>query len=285
MSATFSPDYLEQQYNNRAAVPQHPQIIANWLQRSAEVRASRRCELDLEYGPGYLEKLDLFFPDGPSQALLMFVHGGYWRAMDKNDFSFLVPSFAQRGVTVAVVNYSLAPQVRIDDIVAQMRHAVTWLTHHAHRYGADANKLFIAGHSAGGHLVAMLAATHWPSFSTTLPANLIKGAIAISGLYDLAPMRQISLNQEIKLDEYAVERLSPALVQPPVPVPMIVAVGGDESDEFKRQNQLLIERWRLCPMENIPLPGTNHFTVVEQLGLADSPLHQAALRMMQIQSR
>ena len=281
----FTPEYCEQQYNNRAAVPEHPQILARCASRSVEVRAGSRCELDLEYGPCFLEKLDLFLPEGPSRGLLVFVHGGYWRSLDKNDFAFLVPAFTKQGITVALPNYSLAPQVRIDDIVRQMRMFVAWLAHQAHRYGADANKLFISGHSAGGHLAAMLTATHWPSFSTTLPIDLIKGAMAISGIYDLEPIRYASINQDVRLDENAAKRLSPALMQPPVPVPIIMAVGGDESDEFKRQNRLLMERWSHCPMVNVPMPGMNHFTIVEQLGLVENPLHQAVLRMMKIDER
>lgn len=281
----FTPEYCERQYNNRAAVPEHPQIIAGWASRSAEVRANSRCELDLEYGPAFLEKLDLFFPEGSSRGLLVFVHGGYWRSLNKNDFSFLASTFTKQGITVALPNYSLAPQVRVDDIVQQMRTFITWLAHHAHRYDADAAKLFISGHSAGGHLAAMLAATHWPSFSTVLPIDLIKGAIAISGIYDLEPIRYASINQDVRLDERAAKRLSPALIQPPTPVPMIMAVGGDESDEFKRQNRLLMERWSHCLMEDVPMPGMNHFTIVEQLGLAESPLHQATLRVMKIDGR
>jgi arylformamidase len=275
-----TPEYYEQQYNNRAAVPEHPQILARWASESEAVRAARRCELDLQYGPSYLEKLDLFFPDGPSRALLVFIHGGYWRAMDKNDFSFLAPTFSKQGVTVAMINYGLAPQLRIDDIVRQCRVAIAWLAQNAQRYGADASKLYIAGHSAGGHLASMMAATHWPSVSTTLPIDLLKGAICISGLYDLEPIRHTSVNQDVRLDLAAAKRLSPAFLQPAFTIPILLAVGGDESDEFKRQTQLLMDSWSHPGMQNIALPGANHFTVVEELAKADSPLHRAALAMM-----
>ncbi len=279
--SNLTPEQLEFQYNNRAAVPEHPQIIARWISESAAVRASARCELDLEYGTSFLEKLDLFFPEAASKALLVFIHGGYWRSLDKNDFSFLAPAFTQQGVTVAMINYGLAPQVRIDDIVHQGRAALAWLAQNARRYGADGNKLYVAGHSAGGHIAAMMAATHWPSVSTTLALDLIKGAICISGLYDLEPMLSVSMNQDLRLDAAAAQRLSPAFVQPPLPVPMVMAAGGDERDEFKRQNQLLIERWSsVCAIQNIPLPGANHFTAVEELSKTDSPLHQAALKLM-----
>jgi arylformamidase len=276
-----TPEYYEAQYNNRALVPEHPQIIARWISESAKTRATTRCELDLEYGTSYLEKLDLFFPEGPSKALLVFIHGGYWRSLDKNDFSFLAPGFTKQGITVATINYGLAPQLRIDDIVRQSRVAITWLAQNARRYGADANQIYVSGHSAGGHLAAMMAATHWPSVSTILPMDLIKGAICISGIYDLEPIRFTSVNQEVRLDEAAVKRLSPALMQPSAKFPMLMAAGDDESDEFKRQNKLLIERWSgATAMKDIPLPGTNHFSVVEELARAESPMHRAALAMM-----
>ena len=277
-----TPEYYEQQYNNRAAVPEHPQILARWASESEAVRAARRCELDLQYGPSLLEKLDLYFPDGPSQALLVFIHGGYWRSLDKNDFSFLAPTFSKQGVTVAMINYGLAPQLTIDEIVRQCRAAIEWLAQNTQRYGADPSKLYIAGHSAGGHLAAMLAATHWPSVSTTLPIDLIKGAICISGLYDLEPVRHTSIKQDVRLDHAAAKRLSPAFLQPAFTIPILLAVGGDESDEFKRQTQLLMDSWSHPGMQNIALPGANHFTVVEELAKADSPLHRAALTLMGI---
>ena len=281
-----TPEYYEQQYNNRALVPEHPQIIAHWVGESAKTRATARCELDLEYGASYLEKLDLFFPETPSKALLVFIHGGYWRSLDKNDFSFLAPTFTEQGVTVAMIDYGLAPQLRIDDIVRQSRVAVAWLAQNARRYGADASKLYIAGHSAGAHLTAMMAATHWPSVSTTLPNDLIKGLICISGIYDLEPILHVAVNQDVRLDEAAARRLSPALLRPAYTTPIVMAVGGDESDEFQRQNQLLLDRWsNLGAMQDIPLPGTNHFTVVEELVKADSPLHRAAVSMMGVKDR
>ena len=276
-----TPEYLEAQYNNRALVPEHPQIIARWVSESAKTRSTARCELDLEYGTSFLEKLDLFIPEAPSKALLVFIHGGYWRSLDKNDFSFLAAAFTKQGITVAMINYGLAPQLRIDDIVRQSRVAVTWLAQNARRYGADASKLYIAGHSAGGHLAAMMAATHWPSVSTMLPIDLVKGAICISGIYDLDPIRFTAVNQDVHLDEAAAKRLSPALMQPPVKLPMLMGVGGDESDEFKRQNKLLVEQWSsVSAIQDIPLPGTNHFSVVEELANAESPMHRAALAMM-----
>jgi arylformamidase len=276
-----TPEYYEAQYNNRVLVPEHPQIFVRWASESAKVRNNSRCELDLEYGTSYLEKLDLFFPEGPSKALLVFIHGGYWRSLDKNDFSFLAPAFTKAGVTVAMINYGLAPQVRIDDIVRQIRVATAWLAQNARRYGADASKLYMCGHSAGAHLAAMMAATYWPSVSTLLPTDVVKGAVCISGIYDLDPLRFTAVNQDIHLDDAAAKRLSPTLMQPATRLPILMAVGGDESNEFKRQNKLLIDRWAgVTAMQDFPLPGKNHFTAVDELSAVDGALHRAALEMM-----
>jgi arylformamidase len=277
----YTPEFCEQQYNARAAVPEHPAILARWAEESKRAREQLRCELDLSYGPSHREKLDLFPAEGKGRPLLLFIHGGYWRALDKADFSFLAPAFTRAGVSVALAGYSLCPQITIDGIVGQIRTAVAWLARNAHRYGADPGKLFVCGHSAGGHLTAMMAATHWPSFAADLPADILKGAVPISGLYDLEPLRYASVNQDVRMDQAAAQRLSPVHWRAPVRMPIVITAGGDESDEFKRQQRLLIERWReQCSFQEIPTPGCNHFTVVEQLCAPDSALHRAVLRLI-----
>jgi arylformamidase len=281
MKPAYTPEYCEAQYNNRARVPEHPSILARWAARSAQARADSACRLDLEYGAGHRERLDLFPARGEQKALLVFIHGGYWRSLDKSDNSFLAPTFIERGVSVALISYGLCPQVRVDDIVRQSRTALAWLWRNAGHFGVDASRLFVAGNSAGGHLTAMMATTHWPSFDTSLPVDLVKGAIPISGLYDLEPLRFTSINQEARMDAAAARRLSPIRYTPAVPMPFVMAVGGAESEEFRRQNQLLIDTWApRCSMQDVPLPGFNHFTVVEQLSESTSPLHRAALALM-----
>jgi arylformamidase len=278
---TYNSEFCEQQYNARAAVPDHPAILARWAEESKRVREYSRCELDLAYGPSHREKLDLFLAEGTGRPLLLFIHGGYWRALDKYDFSFLAPAFTQAGVSVALASYGLCPQITIDGIVGQIRAAVAWLARNAHRYGAPANKLFVSGHSAGGHLTAMMAATHWPSFAADLPVDLVQGAVPISGIYDLEPLRYSSVNQDVRMNAAAARRLSPIHWRAPSRIPMVITAGGDESDEFKRQQRLLVESWReRCSFEEIPMPGHNHFSVVEQLCAAQSPLYHAVLRLI-----
>jgi arylformamidase len=277
----YQPELCEQHYNARAAVPSHPQIIARWAAQSSELRRSAPCHIDLEYGSGAREKLDIFPAEGRSRAMLVFIHGGYWRSLDRSDFSFLTSSFTRQGVTMALPGYSLCPQARLDDIVQQVRAAIAWLWRNSYRYSADAHNLFVAGHSAGGHLAAMMAATHWPSYATYLPLDLVKGAIPISGLYELEPLLHTSINNDVRLDLDAAKRLSPALMLPPTKAPIITAVGGAETEGFKRQNALLAKRWAdHASMTDVALPGFDHFTVVEQLSEVESPLHQAAMRLV-----
>lgn len=277
----FSPDYFEQQYNARAAIPDHAQIFARWARDAARVRAELPCHLDLRYGQGPLQTLDIFPARGKSRSLLMYIHGGYWRSLDKGDFSFLAPALVEAGVTVAMVNYDLAPRVTVGEIAEQMREAVAWLLSHAAEYGADPFKLHVAGHSAGAHLTGMLFATNWKKRG--FPSSVILGGLAVSGIYDLPPLVQTSMNQDIRLKEETAWDWSPAFLPPHVFAPLYTAVGGDESDEFKRQTELLDEVWgRLLPVREVEMPGFHHLSVIEELGRAGSPLHRACLEMLRI---
>lgn len=277
----FAPEQLEQQYNARAAIPDHPQIFARWAEDSARVRAQRPCHLDLRYGQGPLQTLDIFPARGASRGLLMFIHGGYWRSLDKGDFSFLAPALADAGITLAMVNYDLCPRVTVGEIAEQMRQAVAWLLSHAADYGADASRLHLAGHSAGAHLVAMLFATNWKLRG--FPSSVILGGLAVSGVYDLPPLVPTSMNQDIRLTQETAWEWSPAFLPPHVFAPLYTAVGGDESDEFRRQTELVDEVWgRLLPVHEIDMPGFHHLSVIEELGRTGSPLHRACLEMLHV---
>ncbi len=273
--------FFERQYNARAAIPDHPQIFARWAEDSARVRASAECALDLRYGKGEKQTLDIFAARGRSRALLVYLHGGYWRSLDKSDFSFLAPAFTQLDATVAVVNYDLAPQVTVGRIVEEARAAVVWLLEHGADYGANPARLYLAGHSAGAHLTAMLFATAWGKDVPGLPPNVVKGGVAVSGIYDLAALVRTSMNADIRLTEETARQWSPAYLEPRVKAPLVLAVGGDESSEFRLQTELLAERWHdAVEVRQVPLPGYHHLNVIEQLGAAGSPLHEAAVRLM-----
>lgn len=273
--------YYDRQYNARAMIPDHAEIFTRWKTRSQEARANLPCRLDIAYGSSPAEKLDLFPAEGKSEALLVFIHGGYWRSLDKSDFSYLAPAFNRRGVTLAFPNYALCPKVRIEDIVKQNLLAIAWLWHYGARYGVNPGRLYVAGHSAGGHLTAMMLAARWNTYMPELPYNLVKGGLAISGIYDLEPLVHAPfVNRDLKLDRVQARRLSPATIPPATTAPLYTAVGGDESDEFKRQAALIASTWRYAFAGDIPMPGRNHLTVVEELAKPDSALFKGALAMM-----
>ena len=273
--------YFDGQYNARAMIPDHAQIFERGRKRSEEARASLRCALDVPYGATAAERLDVFPAEGRSEALLVFIHGGYWRSRDKSDFSYLAPAFARRGVTLALPNYALCPKVGIEDIVKQNLLAIAWLWHHGARFGVNPGRLYVAGHSAGGHLTAMMLAARWNTYMPDLPYNLVKGGLAISGIYDLEPLVQAPfVNVDLKLDRALARRLSPVNIPPATTAPLFTAVGGEESDEFKRQNALIARTWRYAFAGDIPMPGRNHLTVLEQLADPESALFKGAMDMM-----
>jgi arylformamidase len=268
---------LDAQYFLRALVPEHPEYFRRWKADSEAVRRSRPCRLDIAYD---IEKLDLFLADKTPAPCLLFIHGGYWQALDKSDFSFLVPAFQDAGVAVAVLNYTLAPKAKMDEIVRQNRAAVAWLHRHGREYGIDPARIHVAGHSAGGHLTAMMLATDWPAFG--LDHNSVRGACAISGLFDLEPIRLCYLNDVLGLDPAVAERNSPLHHLPRQSPPLILSVGTGETDEFRRQQAEFAAAWRAArlPLEIADQPGDHHYGVVERLGQPNTPLHQSVMRQI-----
>ncbi len=276
-------DFLGREYNNRALVPDHGRFFARWAELSARARATMTCYLDREYGPGPGEKLDIFPARKGDGSVLMFIHGGYWRSLDKRDFAYLAPAWVDAGVSLVVVNYDLCPHVTIEEIVRQMLRASAWLYHHAEEYGMDEERLFVCGHSAGAHLTAMMMAALWPVLDARLPRDLFKGGLAVSGIYDLRPMVQVDfLNADLRLDEAAALKVSPAFLPPATRAPVFTCVGGLESSEFKRQNALLAQRWRSAVAGDVPMPGHHHFSVIDELANPASALFAGARRMMKL---
>ena len=275
--------FLGREYNNRALVPDHAQYFARWAERSAHARATMTCYLDREYGPAPGEKLDIFPARKGDGSVLMFIHGGYWRSLDKRDFSYLAPTWVDAGVSLVVVNYDLCPTVTIEEIVRQMLCASAWLYRHAEEYGMDEERLFVCGHSAGAHLTAMMMAALWPVFDPGLPRDLFKGGLAISGVYDLRPLVAVDfLSADLRLDEASALKVSPAYLPPATRAPVYTCVGGLESSEFKRQNALLAQRWRSAVAADVPMPGRHHFSVVDELANPASALFAGAKRMMKL---
>jgi len=276
----LTPEYCERQYNVRAAIPDHAQYFARWKEASRAARLAMPCYLDVGYGDGPEQTLDLFPARGPSQALLTFIHGGFWRALHKDDFSFIARPFVARGITVAVINYALAPAVTVETIVGQMLAAHAWLYRNCEKYGAPRDRIYASGHSAGGQLTAMMLAAVWSAHEKGLPDDLVKGGLAVSGVYDLEPLLHVSFNSDMRLDERSVQKLSPVSYRPLRAVPLYTAVGGAESAEFKRQNRLIAATWADCFRRDVPMPGCHHLGVIERLGDSRSALFAGALEMM-----
>jgi arylformamidase len=277
------PAFLSREYNNRELFPDHARHFARWSEVSAHTRSSMTCYLDRAYGASPGETLDIFPARKGDGSALMFIHGGYWRSLDKRDFSFLAPAWVDAGVSLVVANYDLCPSVSIERIVQQMLAASAWLYRHAEEYGMDEDRLYVSGHSAGGHLAAMMLAALWPVLDRSLPKDLYKGAIAVSGVYDLRPLVEVDwLKGDLRLDDESALKVSPAYLPPATRAPLALAVGGLESSEFKRQNALLAQRWRPVLAGSIPMPGADHFTVVDGLADPANALFAGAKRMMRL---
>lgn len=276
------PEWLEAQYNNRARVPDHAQVLARWAQASALVRERSVARLDVPYGDGPGELLDLFPTEAPAAPVLVFIHGGYWRALDKSDHSFVAPSFTADGALVVVVNYALCPAVTVEHIVMQLVRALVWVWRHAAAHGGDPSRITLVGHSAGAHLAAMLMSCRWKQVADDLPAQPVTGALAISGLYDLEPLRLAPFIQaDLQLTPASVARLSPAFFPRPKSGKLFAAVGLEESDEFIRQNRLIRDVWGPTAVPVCEtVPRSNHFTVLNSLVDPAGRLHELALRLL-----
>jgi arylformamidase len=277
----YTVDFCDREYNARAMIPDHEAIFGRWMEQGAATRRMRACLIDVPYGDSAAERLDIFPSRGDDAPLLVFIHGGYWRSLDKSDFSWIARAYNDHGVTVALPNYGLAPAVPIEDIVRQVLRALAFLYRNAERYGFDRNRIYVSGHSAGGHLTAMTMAALWPVFGRDLPRDLVKGGLPISGLFDLEPLLYAPfVNKDIHLTPARVPPLSPAYMPPATSAPFITSVGGDESGEFHRQSRLLASRWKKNFVRDVPMPGFNHLTVCDELANPASPLFDAMLDLI-----
>jgi arylformamidase len=278
--------FYEREYNARAAIPEHPAIFARWAEQSAITRRLRACLSDLPYGDTPAERLDYFPTRGDAAPLVVFIHGGYWRSLDKSDFSWLAPAFVQHGVAMALTNYGLAPGTPIEDMVRQQLGALAWLYRNGDRLGFDPERIVVVGHSAGAHLTAMLMAALWPVYADDLPPTLVKAGLGISGIYDLAPLLHAPfVNVDLKLDARRAAALSPLRLPPATDAPLMTAVGALESSEFQRQTQAFSVAWSRVLRRSLPLAGANHLTVVDELANPGSALFDAALELVRASAK
>lgn len=287
MRQRLDPAWLTAQYDNRARVHDFARHLQRWAEASALARTAPGLRLDVPYGDGEKETLDIFpattAPDAAGPApVLVFIHGGYWRALDKSDFSFVAPAFNAAGAAVVVPNYALCPAVTVEHICVQVARAVAWVWRNAAAHGFDPSRIALAGHSAGGHLVAMALSCRWKELGADLPAQPVTGALSISGLFDLEPIRHTPMLQsDLHLTPASVARVSPAFFPRPKGPKLFTTVGLDESDEFLRQNKLIRDQWGPTAVPVCEtVPGTNHFSVLNTLADPASRLHELALRLL-----
>jgi arylformamidase len=272
----MSIDY-ETEYNNRARVPEHPEIFARWAREAEDYRAEtmkeRRAELGLSYGSSLRQFIDLFSARRAVKApLALFIHGGYWRSLDPSLFSHMARGLNAHDVTVAVVGYDLCPEVTIAEIIEQIRHACLFL------WLRTGQRMMIYGHSAGGHLAATMLATEWQARYPKAPPDLVPAAYSISGLFDLTPLVGIPMAHDLRLDESQARSLSPLFWPAPKGRPFDAVVGALESSEFLRQSRTVADSWGKAGAQTRyeAIPGANHFTVID--ALADP--HSAMVRRL-----
>jgi len=269
----MQPIDYEAEYNNRARVSEHAAIFARWQKEATAYRdeASRekRAELGLSYGPSPRQMLDIFAAKGGVNVpLALFIHGGYWRSLEPRMFSHMARGLNARGVGVAVAGYDLCPQVKIGQIIDQIRQAILLLHRRSNK------RITVYGHSAGGHLAACMLATDWKALDPKAPADLVPAAYAISGLFDLTPLLGISMNQDLRLDEKQAREASPVFWAIAAGRLLDAVVGGLESSEFLRQSKIIVEAWRRGRAETRyeAVPRANHFTVIDPLSDPDSEM-------------
>ena len=280
---TYDRAALDLQYNNQLRVPDFGDHVARWQKESARVRAALPGERDVAFGPSADEVLDIYTPAraGRPAPVQVYYHGGYWRSFKAADFAFVAERLTEAGVLVAVVNYALVPAVRIGELVRQCRAALVWVHANIARYGGDPNRIFVSGHSAGGHLVAAMAAMA-PQAGEPDTRALLQGGVALSGLYDLEPIRLCYLQETLQMTPAEAAANSPARHLPTTAKPLILAYGAYESQEFARHSteygRALAERGISCAVR--PLAGHNHMSICSALADRKSEPMQMILGQM-----
>jgi arylformamidase len=274
---------LESHYNNVARRPDAAELMQQLAASSASYRDGADASLDCRYGDHSRECIDIFRCGQPAAPLYVYVHGGYWQRGDKSIYSYLAQTFNAAGVDVAIVGYPLCPEVSMTAVVASIRNALAWLYRNAAGVGINAGRINLSGHSAGGHLAAMAITTRWPDVAGDLPADLLKSAIPISGLYLLEPLRHTTIGEALQLTDAETSALSPALLRAAHAAPMLTITGGAETPAFFSQADSLVEAWSHpgFVIEQHVEPEADHFDVVVRLGSSDSDIFRRILAWLQ----
>jgi len=281
----FSPEEFETQYNLRLGRPDYEEtVIPDWVTLSEAARNNLKCKLDVRYGDGPKQKYDVFSSGNSEAPVLIYFHGGYWQRGDKSIYSFLAEPFVAAGVNVVVVGYDLCPDVTLTIISEQAREAVADIYRKADELGLNRSMLSIMGHSAGGHITEMMMGTNWSNYATDLPIDLISAGIPVSPLSLLEPVRLTAgLNAGIRMDEAEAESQSPMINHPPVTnASQLVVVGGAETDEFHRQAQMYVDKFKSNDraMELYVVPEVDHFDELNVLANPESPFFKKTLALL-----
>ncbi|NOX34427.1 MAG: alpha/beta hydrolase [Deltaproteobacteria bacterium] len=272
---------IDREYNAVLMVPELQPYIDHDAKFSIEARNELECILDERYGPTTNETIDIFPAREPDAPILVFIHGGYWRSLNSKDFSLIARGLVLNGITVAIPNYSLCPKVSISEITQQNCASIAWLYREAHKYNGNQERIFVCGHSAGGQQAAMLASTVWLE-EYDLPINVIKGGIPISSIFDLSPLYYSWLQPTLQLTHDTILRQSPFLQVPKIAPPLLISVGENESDEFKRQSADYLSAWLNNGLQGeLQIQsGKNHFTTYRDLNNADSSFCKSLIKFI-----
>ncbi|CAN7730206.1 alpha/beta hydrolase [Variovorax sp. LjRoot84] len=262
-------------YRNQAAVPDHQRYSDNWRAMSESTRRRLVHWSDVPYGQGELQTCDIFPARNNNAPVFVFIHGGWWHFLDKSDYSYVAEPFVERGAACVCINYPLAPNAKIEEIVASVQAALLWVHHNIREYGGDPGRIAVGGHSAGGHLSAMSAFTDWSQLGG--PQDLVKVNCAISGLYDLVPILETPHNENIRMDRATADGASPIDMIRPSAVKHILCVGAAETAGFLWQHETFVKlcKRRGLVVEDLRLAGEHHFSVVDQVANAESELFKS----------
>ena len=274
---------LDVQYNSRDTVADFASYIARYTELTRAAKATLPCVQNPAYGDGDVERLDVYPAATADAPVLVFLHGGDWRSLSKEDCGFGAPAFVVAGATFVVPDFTLVPDTRIDAMGEQLGRMLAWVGRSIATYGGDPSRIFIAGHSSGANLVGQLLTTDWTIAG--VPADIVKGAVVISGLGDLEPVRLSFRNENLGLDSAAVIEASLLHRKPTAACPLLVAVGEGETDDYKRQSREVAAYWQSHGnrAEFFELAGRHHFDSVLEWADPQSALFRATLAMMKLE--
>jgi arylformamidase len=274
----YTQESLDVEYNNRGRFPDTADCKAAQIVGSDEAKAEYECRLDVRFGDGDTDLLDIYIAEGDGpHPIHVFFHGGYWKSNTKNDFGFVAKPFVPYGVTTIVVEYPLIPSVRMGTLIERCCASMEWAWRNAESFGGDKNNITVSGHSAGGHITAMMMQTDWPSYGDGLPKDLVKGGCSISGVSDLDPVRLSFQNDELQFSPKEAAEFSTLFMDPKHAGPLLAVAGGIEGPEFIRQTTELADAWAAKGMDvkGWIMEGKHHFTTINQYLDPESELSRA----------